>query len=764
MNNITMASSSTNGRYTYENTGSIRDVLSGRRFSLPAVVRVTPSDYEITNSDDFPGDAELLIDKLDQVKYARIKVIPFTKEERVVAFKGSEFVRRRSELVGREFFLPAEYHGHVRCIPRPGYRKSFTAISQVLQDMPRYVKVCVDTQSCLTSGELDLGPKVCSGTVLLLRKIYTVKDSIFRYLICSVGEQHFHFREDQQVKMETLGDGQLHHWSELENLAMLPVCVQFEYTNPNEIVCNDDEAAETLLTILTGPIEVTQFVTSDMLLGWISNGENKPCTKVVLLRKTARDVTMWPKANMNDGEGLDYIHKHFGQYSDTQWLRSSMYALKADVAYKERFVWLKRSLSSGPIVASPMQSSSETPTNAGKRIKSKPVALIRPSFRPTSAPKPRHVCSGDRPSSTEYVQGGIANNEANEGDPPLSPKQADDSEHDEKGTKWMEWKKKIKGIHAELMSFVQKRSSSKDDFYLTCIFDETENERDGDISTKLSVSEPFEALNDPLGNASELNPRGLNVPDRVLDSNARILKVEKAADILQLQGNEAYIVVSENGNSEPTETHLEPTPCAHVKTDNNVFASALPVFTPTSQKANTEQKYVLSEEHNLPSRMDWEANTGDCVNTGDYVNIKGMTDASCNMNNPIAPHHKDTTRNQHFCDTRDITGIEDLLSVQTQSLKPPVKDLKIREHECDYTNIQKMEQHTYLRIQNFKPSMFQRHTHQSDQTRVMSRSPCHNQTRIDSLLTDNQSVQSHEGTRSRLKIPAIPLKKQDFRK
>lgn len=48
--------------------------MSEKSCPLPAVVRVTPSDYEVPDSDEeIPTQIEFLLSKLDKIKFVRVK-------------------------------------------------------------------------------------------------------------------------------------------------------------------------------------------------------------------------------------------------------------------------------------------------------------------------------------------------------------------------------------------------------------------------------------------------------------------------------------------------------------------------------------------------------------------------------------------------------------------------------------------------------------------------------------------------------------------
>ncbi|KAH3880551.1 uncharacterized protein LOC127878456 [Dreissena polymorpha] len=465
-----MTSSSADDTYCNENICCIEDFMSEKKCSLPAVVRVTPSDYEVTDNDeDIPTDIEFLLSKLEDIKLVRVKVLRFDKEDQVIAYKGIEFARRRSELVGREFFLPAEYQGCVRCIPRPGSRKLFTTIKEVLEDMPRYIKFNTESPSCNTSGKLNDGQKVASGSVLILSKISIFKDSAFRFLTCSIGNNHFLFREDQKVNIEAIDDGQLHTFSELSCLPVLPLFIQLGYVSPTEIVCDNDNDAESLLIVLSGPLEVTQFVKSTMLLAWTSNGKNETCKKVLLLRKTARDRSVVLHASFSDDDAKDYIQKHFRYFNKTEWLRKSMYALNADKFNTERFICLKRPL---PSDECDDDESSKTRSHRSESIQNpKPVASVKPRV----ATKPDGVAA-----KQEIIT-------------PLSPGKSILPETPEIDAKWVEWTRKIKVIHKELVLFLRKDARNSGQDYLNWV-PEKQNESEEQVIgiTNVNLTEPKE--------------------------------------------------------------------------------------------------------------------------------------------------------------------------------------------------------------------------------------------------------------------------------
>ena len=116
--------------YGNENIHDLQSLWDNRPYKFPVVVTALETDYVVQDPQGLPDD-QVLLCKGKSVHFARVKVLPFDREEDVKSQKGEEFVTQRNEYVGKELSIPAKYTGKLKFIPRPGTRRRFTSIAQV---------------------------------------------------------------------------------------------------------------------------------------------------------------------------------------------------------------------------------------------------------------------------------------------------------------------------------------------------------------------------------------------------------------------------------------------------------------------------------------------------------------------------------------------------------------------------------------------------------------------------------------------------------
>ncbi|XP_052775402.1 uncharacterized protein LOC128213575 [Mya arenaria] len=327
-------------RNSYTNESKTINDLLREGQELPVIVTACSTDYEVPDQADLPDDTEILLDYVNHVQFAQIRVLPFQDENSVREEKGAEYVKIRRRLEALEFLIPVLYPGKLRYVNRPGHRTRFSSIQEVIESFPRHVNVASKMASCEPSGVHGTGPNVPALTILHPKRVYTASCTKLRYLQCNDGDQEFHFREDEIVNMTSLPDNNFYTLSDLKTDGALPACVQFTDVGPNEIVLDSDEDACRLLQILGWPIEVIGFRSKGLVCAYMPD-ENEICRSVALMPEHLLDTQPF-QFHAAAKEMDDHVKKYFKMYKDNYWLRRSMYAFEATGLASERFTWLRR--------------------------------------------------------------------------------------------------------------------------------------------------------------------------------------------------------------------------------------------------------------------------------------------------------------------------------------------------------------------------------------------------------------------------------------
>lgn len=93
--------------------------------TFPVIVKTSKNQnvHGFLGNQGMPENKEMLLQRTMRVKYAHINV--FT------TFDGVRDIRDNDDIGDNHYFLPANYHGKLKFVHRPGSRKRYASVSQV---------------------------------------------------------------------------------------------------------------------------------------------------------------------------------------------------------------------------------------------------------------------------------------------------------------------------------------------------------------------------------------------------------------------------------------------------------------------------------------------------------------------------------------------------------------------------------------------------------------------------------------------------------
>ncbi|KAL4236506.1 hypothetical protein ACF0H5_004892 [Mactra antiquata] len=286
----------------------------------PAILTVQPPDYEYINADYLSPGTEVLIFKSQRVEYCRIKIQPFNDFNQIGKTKGSEYVSERNKYTGREYLLPLEYPGKLEDSGREG---RYTSVSQVIDDLPKYVKLCQMIE-CVSPKD---GNKqfIDQDTLLEVQQVDYNPYKDVSYVVCKTNNNKtVYLKEDCLINGKALFS--LSSLSE-RNTSM-PKSVMFELVDPNDVLMHDDDEASDLLLLLGGPISVLNTTSRIVYVAWMKMEESEKSRKLAVIPEQVWSTIVVSLCDFNDEvERKKYIKAHYGDYFGTDFIRSCLYKM-----------------------------------------------------------------------------------------------------------------------------------------------------------------------------------------------------------------------------------------------------------------------------------------------------------------------------------------------------------------------------------------------------------------------------------------------------
>lgn len=292
----------------------------------PIIARVVQKNYEIPNALDLPGQAEVLIEEPKRVDFVLIRICEFFDEEEKRKEKGYEFVQERNKYVGKEFLIPANFSSMLRLVNKPGRQSRYVSMSQVIEDLPRLIKIQQDTP-CETKPEKQ--PSTLSaGTILEVKSVDTPTNERQRCVTCEAKGALYLLREDIPINCIAVEDETRYTLSTIVGSMLLPKTAVFLDVWPEFVLLKDDEQAHLLLTLLGGPMKILKVCKINVFIVWIKTAESQT-KSVSLVTKTAWTNQMVSVLSFSDNlKKNEYVKNNFGDTIDSSFVSNGLYNLR----------------------------------------------------------------------------------------------------------------------------------------------------------------------------------------------------------------------------------------------------------------------------------------------------------------------------------------------------------------------------------------------------------------------------------------------------
>ncbi|XP_052256994.1 uncharacterized protein LOC127862080 isoform X2 [Dreissena polymorpha] len=218
------------------------------------------------------ADSVIRLERRLNVCYVRACVLKLDDADWFALKKGSDFVHDHAHHVGSEILLPLECRIKVRMLDRNG-GKLYRTVREIAADFPRFVRAEQDTVAATLGNS---GHHVVSrGSVLELDRVTKSCRALrgFRedYLICRELEKstEIAFTLFTPVLFRKAADRTKYLLKDFVEHLPLPQCVECLDSNPYDVVCESDDEARDLLTMLNGPLELRAIQVVEYVVGFV---------------------------------------------------------------------------------------------------------------------------------------------------------------------------------------------------------------------------------------------------------------------------------------------------------------------------------------------------------------------------------------------------------------------------------------------------------------------------------------------------------------
>ncbi|XP_053396501.1 uncharacterized protein LOC128556223 [Mercenaria mercenaria] len=319
-----------NVKYESETT-SLSEVL--KTMDFPIVVRISKMN-ELAGT-CLVENKEVLFQRRLKIKCAQVRILDFNDKENLLEAKGVDFMMEHGNFVDDEYLIPMKYNGTLKFVHRPGGRKRYSSISQVLQELPRFVLVEEDTGSMPSNG---IGKIIIIPAKTILEVVRKFNEGGVTYLQCSDGHDSYAFSEKERVSFTEVEDEKLYHLFELVRLQLLPKAFKFLDVDPTDIVLMNEELNSGLLTMVEGPIELMRFVDVDIIVGWVRNNKKKTYETCVIPSNLWPLIQLQTQAFPDQKAKHTYIDRKYGHCIHSDFVERSLYILPVN---QSAITWLR---------------------------------------------------------------------------------------------------------------------------------------------------------------------------------------------------------------------------------------------------------------------------------------------------------------------------------------------------------------------------------------------------------------------------------------
>ncbi|WAR23714.1 hypothetical protein MAR_037383 [Mya arenaria] len=256
-----------------------------KREKFPVIVRVCEDFINTTMGGRAVMHAgeELLITGRQTVELGRVRVLDVLDEEAARKAHNDDFVAERGMFVGEEYLLPIKVPCKLKFVQRPGKRRRYATVSQLIEDMPRRLRVNEDVMS-VPPGGAGHNTLVPRGTVLNLKRVFTCEG--VQNLQCTFGTQNVSFKESMRVNFTAVDDDSEYTLAYIQKSNILPSVFEFICPKQSEVVHFENDIASSTLTTVEGPLELIAIIQANVLVCWKREQKMQDQKKRIKRKKT----------------------------------------------------------------------------------------------------------------------------------------------------------------------------------------------------------------------------------------------------------------------------------------------------------------------------------------------------------------------------------------------------------------------------------------------------------------------------------------------
>ncbi|KAL4236512.1 hypothetical protein ACF0H5_004898 [Mactra antiquata] len=311
----------------YEDAKETIEAILSRK-TLPVVVRVVDDGVKNKNmhicAEKVPLDKEIFLDCKMKIKYAHVKVLNYHDNEVREREMGPEFVLEHDSYVGEDFLIPAKYGGEIKLIRRPRCRGRYATVSEIIEELPRYVKVQEDFKA-LPVDEKTLRKQIQKQTTLEILQVTSSPRTNKKQLIVSDGHEKYSLDETEHVNVTEVEDDKPYHLHDLVRYKMLPKVIKFAAEAGHDVISYSYQNNTIDMAIVDGPLELIGFVDLEVIVGWIRDKSLKTYTTILIPRDMWKSATVQERALYTVDDKTQYIRRKYGHCQNIQFVENGLY-------------------------------------------------------------------------------------------------------------------------------------------------------------------------------------------------------------------------------------------------------------------------------------------------------------------------------------------------------------------------------------------------------------------------------------------------------
>ncbi|XP_052774321.1 uncharacterized protein LOC128212950 [Mya arenaria] len=297
-----------------------------KREKFPVIVRVCEDFINTTMGGRAVMHAgeELLITGRQTVELGRVRVLDVLDEEAARKAHNDDFVAERGMFVGEEYLLPIKVPCKLKFVQRPGKRRRYATVSQLIEDMPRRLRVNEDVMS-VPPGGAGHNTLVPRGTVLNLKRVFTCEG--VQNLQCTFGTQNVSFKESMRVNFTAVDDDSEYTLAYIQKSNILPSVFEFICPKQSEVVHFENDIASSTLTTVEGPLELIAIIQANVLVCWKREQKVKSYSTMIIPVSLGNTIAIQQRKFDDANFKVGYIDKRFCDCSGSDFIETGIYLI-----------------------------------------------------------------------------------------------------------------------------------------------------------------------------------------------------------------------------------------------------------------------------------------------------------------------------------------------------------------------------------------------------------------------------------------------------